>query len=480
MGEHPARGAQPDHDDDKADDSTDDLDVGPNLRSLRWDAEVQDIVRESREMERSPGAWRKPTPTQVEHFDREGYFVDGMGPRVFTIAQARAGATGDAIQYLPVLGVDGFIVRGWSHLLAGWWRLGKSELMAATILPWLRLGEKVLWITEEPDSIWVDRAAMFDEIYDPVPWEHLTLMDALSAPPNELLEKASNLAEDVVIVDTIREVCGNESMKDDDAVHRAMGPWLRRLRDDHITSVYVAQHRKAAGEQGERVMGSVTLPAKFDIVLELERVEGHERQRRLTARRRRRATAPLTYEMDDDDRIVVVPDGRSRGRVEVEAAVVSQVTASAEPLTTAEVRRRMTPQPSLDSVLRALTAGAKDGRILRDPPIADDAWRRTVRWLRTRQVVTTVTTSTAGKLPQDLHTRLGEISAVDDVAVDLAANTPSTTHTGVPVVAATPITLSQDTGLPFGWLEEDDKRRRALLDAGKSHRAAFARSRSAR
>ena len=149
-------------------------------------------------------------PPVVEHFDREGYFVDGLGPRVFTIAQARTQKQGDAISYKPVLGVDGYIVRGWSHLLAGWWRLGKSELMAAVILPWLRLGDKVLWITEEPDSIWVDRAGMFDEIYDPVPWDNLTLMDALSAPPHELLEKATDLVEDVIVVDTVREVCGIE------------------------------------------------------------------------------------------------------------------------------------------------------------------------------------------------------------------------------------------------------------------------------
>jgi DNA repair protein RadA/Sms len=303
------------------------------------------------------------------NFDPLGYFDDSQGAYVFTIAQARAHAAGDSLQYLPVLGVDGYIVRGWSHLLAGWWRLGKSELMAAVILPWLRLGIKVLWITEEPDSVWVDRAGMFDEIYDPVPWEHLTLIDALSAPPGALLDKASELAEDVVIIDTIREVCGIESMKADDAIHRAMGPWLRRLRcGDQITSIYIAQHRKAAGEHGERVMGSVTLPAKFDIVLELESVDGHERQRRLTARRRRRATAPLVYEMDDDDRIVVVPDGRSRGRVEMEAAVFTQVNASSEHLTTAEVRRRMTPKPSADTVLRALMAVATDGRITRNPP----------------------------------------------------------------------------------------------------------------
>jgi hypothetical protein len=349
--------------------------------------------------------------------------------------------------------------------------------MAAVIPPWLRLGMRLLWITEEPDSVWADRADMFAEIYDPIPWEHLTLVDALSASPAELLQVAADFDGDVVIVDTVREVCGIESMKDDDAVHRAMTPWLHALRDGDKTSIYIAQHRKAAGEQGERVMGSVTLPAKFDIVLELESVEGHERQRRLTARRRRRATAPLTYEMDDDDRIVVVPDGRSRGRVEVEAAVVSQVIASAEPLTTAEVRRRMTPQPSLDSVLRALTTAAKDGRVLRDPPIAEDAWRRTVRWF--------APASTAGKLPQDLHTRLGEISAVDSVAVDLAANTPSTTAGDAPsadthVLPAADVSPSAGSRLPADWFEQDDARRRARLDAGKRRKAEFARSRSTR
>jgi hypothetical protein len=60
----------------------------------------------------------------VDYFTRDG---TGMGPRIFTIAEARARSTGEAINYLPVLGVDGYIVRGWSHLLAGWWRLGKSE-----------------------------------------------------------------------------------------------------------------------------------------------------------------------------------------------------------------------------------------------------------------------------------------------------------------------------------------------------------------
>src|ERR1019366_4851314 len=93
-------------------------------------------------------------------------FSEDTGPRVYTIAEARQIAA-ESLEHLPVLGVDGYIVKGWTHLLAGWWRLGKSELMAAVMLPWLRRGLRVLWITEEAPSLWVDRADSFDEIYEP-------------------------------------------------------------------------------------------------------------------------------------------------------------------------------------------------------------------------------------------------------------------------------------------------------------------------
>jgi DNA repair protein RadA/Sms len=301
-------------------------------------------------------------------------------PRVFSIAEARLHSK-DSLEYLPVLGVDGYIVKGWSHLLAGFWRTGKTEFLAATILPWLRTGKKVLWVTEEPDSIWVHRADDFDEIYGPVPWDNLILIDAMSATPTELLDKAVGIESDVVIVDTIREVCGVQSMKNDDEIRSAVSPWVRRLRDGHRTLIFLAQHRKAAGEHGERVEGSVALPSMMDVVIELSVVEGHERQRRLTVRARRSRTAPLLYEMDDDDRMVVVPDARSRNRVETEAAVLFAVNASTEPVTTVEIQRGMTPKPSRDTVHRALIVHAEAGRIHRQPPISEAAAGRTVKWV---------------------------------------------------------------------------------------------------
>lgn len=77
----------------------------------------------------------------------------------------------------------------------------------------------------------------------------------------------------------------------------------------------------------------MTLPAKIDAVLELETVDGHERQRRLMVRRRRAQTPPLVFEMDAFDRITAIPDARSPSRVEAEPSTPI-VSASIAPLTT--------------------------------------------------------------------------------------------------------------------------------------------------
>src|SRR5262245_9578326 len=63
------------------------------------------------------------------------------------------------MDYLPLLGHDGYVVRGWSHLVAGYPRSGKTELLVACCRDWLTMGETVLYFTEEPKEIWCSRLA---------------------------------------------------------------------------------------------------------------------------------------------------------------------------------------------------------------------------------------------------------------------------------------------------------------------------------
>jgi hypothetical protein len=118
--------------------------------------------------------------------------------------------------------------------------------------------------------------------------------------------------------------------------------------------------------------------------------------------------------MDADERIVVIPDARSRTRLEVEAAALFVLNDSTEPLSTAEVGRRMTPAPSRDTVLRALTALAEKGDAEREPPIAQAAERRIVTWRSA--------SADQLRLPQNSIPRTVEFAAADGVAADTAGS----------------------------------------------------------
>jgi len=59
------------------------------------------------------------------------------------------------------------LVEGWSHVIAGKPKIGKTELILQVIMGWVN--KRVLWFTEEPRSAWVLRVAMMDKFFDTVP-----------------------------------------------------------------------------------------------------------------------------------------------------------------------------------------------------------------------------------------------------------------------------------------------------------------------
>jgi len=77
----------------------------------------------------------------------------------------------------------------------------------------------------------------------------------------------------------------------------------------------------------------------------------------------------------------------------------------------------MSPRPSPDTALRVLTELAKSGRIRRDPPIGETAWRRRVTWASADAATL--------PLPQHSTSHKWELRAVDSAAVDNAASAPS-------------------------------------------------------
>jgi AAA domain len=286
------------------------------------------------------------------------------------------------LTYLPFLGRDGFIGEGWSHLLASSPRVGKTELMAHAAIPWMRLGHGVLWLSEESERLWRERLRGLRAIFGKsAPWDQLQIEYTMGRNPKELLEVAAGSPARIVIADTLRHVAGVVDENDAGESRQKVSPWIGQCEARGQTFIAAAHHRKSpGGAGGERVAGSHVVVALFDVVLELN--EAPEKNRRkLTGRGRLREVPSVITELDADGRMVIIGDGRSVARAENDRRVLAAVRAASEPLTTTGVHGVLGPgAPSIDTVLRALTRLAVDGRIRRDPDITESTERGTPHW----------------------------------------------------------------------------------------------------
>ena len=279
------------------------------------------------------------------------------------------------LPFLPLLGVDGYIVEGWSHLLAGYPRSGKTDLLARLVREWLAQGKRVVYLTEEPKSIWATRlAALGDD------WSGLRVVFGLGADPHALFKRAFGGEEDVVIVDTLRSLLALRDETDNSEVARVLNPWIAGARNAGKTLVMAHHMRKGAGEHGEGIAGGHALLGVFDVALELRRDLAAAQRRLLRAYARLIAPPELVYERAEDRSFRALGDPATLRLAEVQDRVYEVLTD--ESLKTAAVWEGLDePRPGFEQVRLALRALARDGRADRDPPIQDgDAPGKTYRW----------------------------------------------------------------------------------------------------
>jgi hypothetical protein len=281
------------------------------------------------------------------------------------------------LDYLPLLGHEGYFVKGWSHLLAGYPRCGKTELLAGACREWLAAGCKILFFTEESRSIWHKRT-----IQSPGLWKGLQLVFALGRDPHDLLGRMMAGKEDAVIVDTIRNLqvlpCDEN---DNAAVARAISPWVAGARERKKTLTLSHHTRKGAGEHGEGIAGGHALLGAVDIALEIRR-DTCPTRRLIKAYARLIQPEDLLYQRDSHGVLVAMGDPKGVQILELRRRVVSVI--SDDWLKTTEVWRRLNdPRPSDEMVRRALAAEAKAGTIDRDPAITvEKTTGKTLRWRR--------------------------------------------------------------------------------------------------
>jgi hypothetical protein len=210
--------------------------------------------------------------------------------------ELKAEETTPEIESLPLLGARGYVLKGLATILSAPPKAGKTELTYNSLADWIKAGEAVLYITEEPRPVWKLRLRAPDIIDRP----GLRFVFGLGVPVDELLDLARAGDETVVIIDTLRGVgVLGEDENDNGAVVRALEPWQVLCREKNKTFLGLAHDRKAGGKYGHGVSGAHSLVGAVDMLLQLQR-GGNDCQRTITALGRLVQPEPLTYERKDD------------------------------------------------------------------------------------------------------------------------------------------------------------------------------------
>lgn len=341
-------------------------DIGELLRAVNArrcepplpEAEIERIAR-------SAAGWEPGAQVQIQ---RNNGPV-GTELRALTPAEILTTAPRATTESLPLLGYPGYIIKGWSHVLAGPPKVGKTELLYACTLAWARAGLKIHWLSEEPNDIWAARLRRWG-------WaDGLLVTPALGAEPEALLAHARSVEADVLIVDTLRNLMQIDEV-DNQAIARTLAAWEAALAGR--TRIYVHHTRKGGGLHGEAVAGGFGFVAAVARVLELGYDPQVANRRRLKVYSRIETPPDLVYELSESGELAALGDPAALSRAELQRRLLEVLDG--EWRTVRELREALDPAPSEELIRQALKVLLEAGEVERDPP---DGGRGVVhRWRR--------------------------------------------------------------------------------------------------
>lgn len=290
------------------------------------------------------------------------------------------------LNFLPFLGVDGYVIQGWSHILVGYPRCGKTELATQLALEWVKQGKHVLYISEESEALWCVR---FGELEKSGLLQGLTkggqpdlerfeLIFGLGEQPDGLLKEAYSKPVDVVIVDTIRSLLDIEDENDNSEIRRRIKPWTLAQQQARNTLILCHHSRKGGGSHGEAISGGHALLGACDMALEITFEQSQQARRTIIPYGRVISSPSLLYELNGGKLSQLGDPDKLRLKF-VEQRICMELDGVW--CTTRQIKDRFTkPKPSDSSFDRAFTNLAVAGTLERQPPWGQDASRKTVRW----------------------------------------------------------------------------------------------------
>ena len=293
------------------------------------------------------------------HPERLRRFVESSTSNARTLTVTLVAATeiasrGEAVQWIPLLGVDGYLGYELVTLVSAEPKTGKTTLFLYAVREWLSCGYSVVWFTEESRSAWAQRVSRYPELRS----DRLLLAFDNSAaargfPYSNALRESR---PDIAILDTVRAFCDIADENDAASVSRGLAPFIAVARDVRCALVLVHHARKSDGIYA----GSHAFAGAADVILSLKRVENHTTQRELTALSRFDETpANLLLQLDGEEYKVL---GNALVHQIGDVATRLSELLSATPKTTRELRDSLEePRPHYETIRRALQLLLQDG-----------------------------------------------------------------------------------------------------------------------
>lgn len=261
------------------------------------------------------------------------------------------------IDFLCLLEREGYIVSGWSHLISGSPKCGKTELITACMPSWKP--EEVLYVTEEPQSIWKIRLRK-----NKLTLPHVKWIFALGENRKDITAAILEGEETVVIIDTIRAFLQIKDESDNAVISEVLTPVISLCRERGKTLILVHHTRKTGGEHGEAISGGHAFLGIVDIALELKR-DSHSPNRRLVRGWSRVIEIPeIMYEKDKEG-FTVIGSPEDVAKDEVENRIL-EVLKIKEDATVEEIHSSIDEgKPSLIQVRKTLDSLLKASKVER-------------------------------------------------------------------------------------------------------------------
>ena len=264
------------------------------------------------------------------------------------------------LQFLPLLGRDRFLVKGFSHTVASYPKTGKTTLMSHQALKWSQSGEKILYITEESEYLWEHRLATL-----PKGWQNMNLVFAMGNRRDSIYQVISSGEENIIVIDTVR-LWGIEDENDNAKIGLALSPLVGACQVQGKTLILISHTRKQEGQHGQAIAGGHAFLGIVDIGLEIAR-DSHAPTRRLIKGWGRIEVPELLYELREGELVALGEPG------EVELETVKERLG--EVLTddwqkTQELTEAIgSPKPSTPQAIKALESLARAGIAERNPSL---------------------------------------------------------------------------------------------------------------